>query len=398
MTERLYYQDSYLKEFEARIVERWKQKERAAIVLDQTSFYPTSGGQPHDTGQINGVAVLDVCEEGEKIVHLLEKDIEGDSAKCAVDWGRRFDHMQQHTGQHILSQAFVKILQAETIGFHLGEKVSNIDLDMKETREEDLWKTEDLANEIIQKNLPIAIHFVDDKGIKEYSLRKEAVREGKTRIIEIEGFDASSCGGTHLKFTGEVGQIKIRKLEKVGSKIRVDFYCGRRALHDYRWKNNFITEFANRFTTADKELGDSLLKLEEEHKKLKKRHREVKEKLISFEVEELYGNAEVVSGHRIVKKIFADRDIQEMKTLCLLLKEKDKTVSLFGNTAQGALLIFSRSEDVDLNLSTILKKSVEIIGGKGGGRPDFAQGGGTDVSSLEKALRAAYESVLKELP
>ncbi len=397
MTERLYYKDSYLREFNARIVQRWDQKEKAAIVLDRTSFYPTSGGQPHDTGLINEVKVLDVYEEEGKVIHLLEKDVEGDLVKGVIDWERRMDHMQQHTGQHILSQAFVKNLQAETIGFHLGEEVANIDLNIQEIREEDLWKIEDLANEIIRRNLPIAVHFVDEEEIDRYSLRKETDRKGNIRIIEIEGFDASACGGTHLKFTGEVGLLKIRKVEKVGSKIRVDFYCGERALHDYRWKNSIINEFANRFTTADKDLRDSLLKMEEENKALKKHLREVRGKLISLEAEELYKNTEVFRGYRILKKIFDNRDMQELKTLCSILKEKDRVVCLFGNNAQGALFIFSRSGDVNLNLSPILKKSVEVIGGKGGGRPDFAQGGGPDVSSLEKAIDLAYEMVQSEL-
>ncbi len=397
MTERLYHQDSYLLEFEARVEEKKRHNGKIALILDRTCFYPASGGQPHDTGQINGVEILEVIEEGEKVIHLLAKNIEGDRIRGVVDWERRFDHMQQHTGQHILSQAFVRILQAGTIGFHLGKDVSNIDLNIKEIMEEDLWRAEDLANEIIQKNLPIAIHVVDKEGLEKYSLRRDTDREDKIRIVEIQGFDTSACGGTHLKFTGEVGLLKIRKLEKVGSKIRIEFYCGRRALKDYRWKNNLINEFANRLTTADTDLGDLLLKLEEEHKELKKNHRAVKEKLISFEAEELYKNAEEIRGHKIVRKIFGDKDIQELKTLCLLLKEKDKTIGLFGNKAQGALLVFSRSEDIDLNLSVILKKSLEIVGGKGGGRPDFAQGGGGDVSTLEKACDVAYELILKEL-
>lgn len=397
MTERLYQQDSYLIEFEASVEEKRRHKGKTAIILDRTCFYPASGGQPHDTGQINDVEVLEVMEEGEKIIHLLEKDVEGDRIKGVVNWERRFDHMQQHTGQHILSQAFTRILQAGTIGFHLGKEVSNIDLNIKEIMEDDLWRAEDLANEIIQKNLPIAIHVVDKEGLKKYSLRRDTEREEKIRIIEIQGFDTSACGGTHLKFTGEVGLLKVRKLEKVGSKIRIEFYCGQRALKDYRWKNSLINEFANRLTTADKELGDSLLKLEAEHKELKKSHRAAIERLIAMEAEELYKNSEEIRGHRIVRKIFVDRDIQELKTLCSLLKEKDKTISVFGNKAQSALLIFSRSDDIDLNLSVILKRSVETIGGKGGGRPDFAQGGGADVSSLEKACGEAYELILKEL-
>lgn len=398
MTDRLYYQDSYLKDFDARVVERTDQNGKPAVVLDRTAFYPTSGGQPHDTGWINEVRILDVFEEGKKIVHIAERDIEGNSIKGVIDWERRFDHMQQHTGQHILSQSFIRNFQAETIGFHLGEEVSHIDLSVKEIRVDDLSETEDLANEIIQRNLPIKIAFADEKDVQDYSLRRETKREGEIRIIKIENFDASACGGTHLKSTGEVGLIKIRKVEKVGSKIRVDFYCGRRALRDYRWKNSLIVEFANHFTTADKDLKDSILKLEEEHKRLKKHLREAKEKLITFEAENLYKKAEKIHGHRIIKRIFKGRDIQELKILCSILKEKEKTICLLGNKVQGALFIFSRSEDVDLDLAIILKKSMELVGGRGGGRQDFAQGGGVGVSSVEKAMDMAYELVQKDLP
>lgn len=398
MTDRLYYQDSYLKEFDARIVERRDQNGKPAVVLDRTAFYPTSGGQPHDTGWINGVRILDVFEEGKKIVHIAERDIDGDSIKGVIDWEMRFDHMQQHTGQHILSQSFIRNLQAETIGFHLGGEVSHIDLSVKEIKVDDLSGTEDLANEIIQRNLPIKIAFTDEKDLQDYSLRRETKRKGEIRIIEVENFDASACGGTHLKSTGEVGLIKIRKVEKVGSKIRVDFYCGRRALRDYRWKNSLIVEVANRFTTAEKDLKDSILKLEEEHKRLKKQLREAKGKLITFEAENLYKKAEKIKGHRIVKRIFKDRDIQELKILCSILKDKEKTICLLGNKVQGALFIFSRSEDVELDLAVILKKSMELVGGRGGGRRDFAQGGGIGVSSVEKAMDMAYELVQKDLP
>ncbi len=397
MTEKLYYQNSYLIEFEARIVERVDWKGTPAYILDRTAFYPTSGGQPNDTGLINGVRVLDVIEDGNRIMHLMERDIEGENIKGQIDWARRFDHMQQHTGQHILSQAFIRILQAETIGFHLGEEVSNIDLNIREVKEEDLWKTEDLANNIIQKNLPVNIIFADEEKAKKYLLRKETDRKEEIRIIEIEDFDASACGGTHLKFTGEAGLIKIRKHEKVGSKIRVEFFCGERALLDYRWKNSLINELANHFTTANKDLKDSILKLEEENKKMVRNLREVKQDLITCEAEDLYNRTETVKGYRIMKKIFEQRDLQDLKILSSILREKEKVVCLLGNKGEGAALIFSRSADLDLDLSPILKKSVECIGGKGGGKSDFAQGGGPDVSSIERALDVAFELVQKDL-
>lgn len=395
--ERLYYRDSYLREFEANVIDRLTVNGKPAVVLDRTAFYPTSGGQPNDIGFMNGIPVLDVSEEDDRIIHLLEKEIAAQSVHAVIDWKRRFDHMQQHTGQHILSQAFIQVANADTIGFHMGEEVSTIDLNIGSLTDQVLWKAEDLANAIVQRNIPIRILFTDEEGLSKFNLRKDPEKKGEIRIVQIEGFDASACGGTHLLSTGEVGLIKIRKCEKIGSKMRVEVYCGMRALLDYRWKNSFILSCAGRFTTGEKDLDEAIERIEEENKKNKRELKQLKEKLIAYEAEELLGKAETVRGVAIVRALFEERDLQDVKLLSMLLKKREKVIALFGVKSDAAMLVFSRSDDLKIDIAAVLKKSLELVGGRGGGNPDAAQGGGSDLSMIGKALELAYSLVIQEL-
>ena len=395
--DRLYYRDSYLKEFEAEVIERSTMSDRPAVVLNRTAFYPASGGQPNDKGSLNGIRVLDVIEDADRIVHLLEKEVAQTDVRGVIDWKRRFGHMQQHTGQHILSQSFIRIAHAETIGFHMSDEVSNIDLDVASIQEDTLWKAEDHANSIVQQDLPVNVIFTDESGLSRFDLRKDPAKTGEIRIIEIEGFDASACGGTHLRSTGEAGLIKIRKCEKIGSKMRVEFYCGSRALHDYRWKNSLIFKYANQFTVGEKELGDAIERLEEENKSYKKELKDVRERLLVYEAEEMLKKAEVLKGCSIVRALFEGRDLQEMKILSSLLKKREKVVALLAVRGEGATLVFSRSDDLKIDIAGVLKRCLDLIGGRGGGRPDSAQGGGPDVAMIEKALELAYSLIVSEL-
>jgi len=219
-TKRLYLDDPYQVEFEARIVEKGMREQKPAVMLDQTCFYPESGGQPYDRGWIDGVKVVKVFEEDSQIVHLLEKDVEAGSIKGKIDWQTRFDHMQQHSGQHILSQCFHELLEAETLAFHLGEDASTLEMDLRKVSDEDIERVETRASEIIYQDREVKIHSLPEDKVGSLPLRRPPKKKGLIRVVEVSDFDYSACGGTHVRRTGEVGLIKILRWERIRDNLR----------------------------------------------------------------------------------------------------------------------------------------------------------------------------------
>jgi len=395
MTERLYYLDSHRLDFEAKVVERITLKGKPGVILDSTCFYPASGGQPHDRGHLNGVPVINVFEREDKaIVHVLAAEVKGDLVRGVIDWERRFDHMQQHTGQHILSQAFIQLLNAETIGFHLGEKISTIDVNQASLAASQLERVEDLANEIVFADHPVRTYLVTETELAGLPLRKPPSVEMPIRIVEVEGFDYSPCGGTHCRRTGEVGLIKITKVERRGENTRVEFLCGGRALADYRDKNRTVNELANRFSVGAWELTEAVDRLVEELKNSRRELNVAKSQLLEYEAAELLAEAEQHGDIRIVRKVFTNRDGDQVKRLAQRLMESERCVALLGVVGEKAQLVFACSVDLPYDMSELLKKACRIIGGGGGGQRNFAQGGGPDGSQVDKALGIAYEGLL----
>ena len=249
MTQRLYYSDSYLRFFSAKLLKQAQGPEGWMVVLDQTAFYPTSGGQPHDLGKIGDIDVWNVVEnEHDEIQHWLRQPLEkGREIHCMIDWARRFDHMQQHSGQHILSQAFLRAAKLETVSFHLGANYATIDLATESLSAGQLHHAEDLANIIVYENRPIRVRTVSPNEVSSLGLRKESRREGLVRIVEIQDFDLSACGGTHVRTTGEIGGIFVRKLERVNRQARVTFVCGRRTVEASRNDLELVEAVARKF-------------------------------------------------------------------------------------------------------------------------------------------------------
>ncbi|MEZ4517708.1 MAG: alanyl-tRNA editing protein [Chloroflexota bacterium] len=272
MTIRHYYQDATTKRFSATVTERLIHNDRPAVLLDATYFYPTSGGQPHDTGRLSDgqatVAVVDVWspKPGDPVVHILNQPWTGkDEVIGEIDWLRRFDHMQQHTGQHILSQALIRVAETETVGFHLSKQTVTIDLDTAELTSEQIQAAEQLANEIIWANVPVDIRFASPEEASRLSLRKIPTKyDGEIRLIAIGDFDLTACGGTHVTATGQIGQIKLLKTERRGDSTRLEFCCGMRALDDYRHKHAVLTDLNSTLTTGYDDLAPSIGRLQEE--------------------------------------------------------------------------------------------------------------------------------------
>jgi alanyl-tRNA synthetase len=403
MTQKLYHDDVYQQEFQAQVLERISVGSGLGLILDETCFYPTSGGQPHDRGTLNGVFVSDVFEREEDgaVVHVVDGEVEGpdfdkgETVHGQIDWDRRFDHMQQHTGQHILSQAFLQLLAAETVGFHLSAEASTIDVDKAPVEAAQLDEVEKLANALVFADRPVRTYFVDQDRMGDLALRKQPMVTGPIRIVEVEGFDLSPCGGTHVKAAGEVGLIVITKSERRGSETRVEFLCGGRALTDYRRQRRIVSELANRFSVGDWELVEAVNRLAEEAKRHRKDLNAARNQLLDYEAARLWAEAEERDGLRVVRAILSEGDGETLKGLAQRLAEKEPCVALLGLKGDRVQLAFARSANLPYDMSALLKEACKIIGGGGGGRPDMAQGGGPVGDRLEDALEFAL-GALKE--
>lgn len=403
MTTKLYWNDSHLKNFEARVFNSYVDGEKQIVILDQTAFYPTGGGQPCDLGTINGIRVCDVSiNDDGTIFHTLESGVivnRDEVVNCDIDWARRLELMQQHTGQHILSQAFFQLFGAETRGFRINSTSSEIDLMLDASPEQmlsRLQQAEDLANEIVFANRAIRIHQVTPEDAAKLPLRKETFVDDCVRIIEIEDYDWSACGGTHAMRTGEVGIITIKNWERAKQMIRVEFLCGVRALRDYRIANATADAIARQFSVARDNSVESVSRLIEENKQLKRRTRMLAEVAVKFEAEEIRGNSHQGENATMIISIFDDRSFDELKLLAHELVKSDSVIALLAVKEQNvARLVFARSNNLNQEMGQLMREACQLLGGKGGGTPDFAQGGGTDLANVEAILKQLSEKIAK---
>jgi alanyl-tRNA synthetase len=393
---RLYYDDAYTAEFAARVVERLKIEDRPAVILDRTYFYPTSGGQPNDTGTINGVTVVDVTtrKEDAAVVHWLAGEVTGDEVTGVVDWARRFDHMQHHTGQHILSQAFVQVASASTVGFHLSGESVTIDLDRSGLSDAQVNVVEDLANQIVFADRPVTARLVkadETEGVRMRKLPEHLLTDG-LRVIDIDGFDVTACGGTHVARTGEIGIIKVLKLEKRGDKLRVEFRCGGRALRDYREKNAIANQLSADLTCALSDLPQAVGRLQEDFKAAQRALKAATNTLLDYEAERLLQLADTDHQMRLVAQDFPDRDFNEVRGLATRLAQNERTVALLAASGAKAQLVFARSADLPWDMNALLKQILPLIGGQ----PPMAQGGGSPAGSeqVKTALAAAQSELI----
>lgn len=400
MTRRMYYDDSYATRFSAVVVERLAVDGCPAVILDQTYFYPASGGQPADTGWINDVPVLDVfAREGDAaVVHVLANDMPEDASACRIDWERRFDHMQHHTGQHILTQAFVQVAGANTVGFHLSPDSVTIDLDKINIPAEAVEQVEELANRVVWENRPVTARLVKADETDRIRMRKmpgHLLTDG-LRVIEVADFDLTACGGTHVACTGEIGIIKVLKLERRGDKTRVEFRCGGRALRDYRQKNAAVGAAVAALTCGVEEIEGAILALQEDVRGLTRSLKAAGGQLIAYEAERLLGETVETNGIRIVKRNFERREPLDLKHLAMQLVEAPGVIALLGTSGEKAHLVFARSADLPHDMNALIRQAFAQLGaGRGGGQPALAQGGGVpaDSTQIQAALSAVEQSI-----
>ena len=395
MQELFYYQDVMMKEFDATIQSQQTDVDgRKYIVLDNTAFYPTGGGQPHDTGMLNDVKVIDVEKVDGEIRHYVSELLPKGSTKVhgVLDWQRRFDHMQQHAGQHILTAAFVELLNYPTISFHLGTETVSIDIDAPKLSDQELAIVEKRANDIILENRPIETKWVTEDELTNYTLRKAVAVTGEIRLVIIPDYDYNGCGGTHPTSTGQVQAIKILATEKQKKKTRIHFVCGGRVLQELHWRKKELSETARLANAPEEETARAVTKLLQTQKSLEKSLADAHAQLLTFEAKELLHQAE----NHLVHKVFASRSVQELQQLARTIISTDvKSTVLFVSKQTDKLqFVAAKGSSSQTNsMREIANMILPIINGKGGGSDTFVQGGGESTISAEELL----EEMLKIL-
>jgi alanyl-tRNA synthetase len=398
MTERLYYENSFIYDFDAKVVEIIPpsgNESRTALVLDRTAFYPTSGGQVFDTGLLGfdgrQARVVEVAEVDDgSIRHYVDALPElkpGTVVHGSVDAERRRDHMQQHSGQHVLSAAFVRLFNMATLSFHMGDDYCSIDLDTNKISPEQMQAAERLVNEVILEDRAVEIRFVSHQDARELELRKmpPAQRE-HLRLISIDDFDLSACGGTHVRRTGQIGCILLRKTEKVKQGMRVEFVCGQRAVRTARRDYTTLAECAGLFSSHIWDVPQQIRKSQEEAKAARRQREHLLEEVAEQHAARMVSETEPVSGRKVFLRTFADRDLAYIKLLAQkATRIEPNVIALLGTTFQPAV-VTAASQGQALDLGALLKEALSKHGGRGGGSKDMAQGGVPSAEAVERVL------------
>ena len=392
MTARLYYTDSYLTTFDARVVERADDGRR--VYLDRTAFYPTSGGQPNDFGMLDASAVTDVLDEGERIAHVLESPLPAgaEAVHGQVDWERRFDHMQQHTGQHLLSAVLAEMFGHRTVSVHFGRDYSSLDLDVDVVSAERLAAAETRANAVVQENRPVTVAF--ESAATASGLRKESARQGDLRIVTIADLDRSACGGTHVRATGEIGSILVRRQEKIRKSARIEFVCGQRAVHRARADFEALSRIAGSMSASLDDAAALVAAQREQLQLLEAARRRLERELAGYRARALYDEArpDAEGVRRVVLR--DDRtSMEELRTLAQAFVSLPKAVLLGAvTTASPPALLLASSDDSGLDAGRVLREAVTAAGGRGGGSSRLAQGSVPDSARIDAVLEAVSQA------
>ncbi len=382
MSERLYYTDSYLRDFSARVIET--SPDGRVVYLDRTAFYPTSGGQPFDLGTIGGIAVTEVYDEEERVAHRVAAPVAAGPVACAIDWRRRFDHMQQHTGQHLLSAVFEELFRLKTVSFHMGVDSSTIDLEGGAVDARVLADTERRVNEAIWENRPVAVQF--EHAAEVQGLRKPSDREGTLRIVSIEGVDRSACGGTHVRATGEIGAVLLRKVEKVRQSSRVEFLCGGRAICRARADYDALSRTAQLFSAPLDEVPGMVAAAQETARAGEKARRKLELDLAAYQGRELYtATAPGAGGIRRVSRRAERGNLEELRAIAQNFTAGSKAVFVAALQDPASILL-AVSEDAGIDAGKVLKAALTAHGGRGGGTARIAQGSVGDAARLDAIL------------
>ena len=387
---RRYYGDSYTWQFDATVVEASDDANAPIAVLDASYFYPTSGGQPHDIGTLGAANVTDVYvrDSDNAVVHVLDTPIAAGTIAATINGIRRFDHMQQHTGQHILSQAFIRVANASTIGFHLGIDTVSIDLDANALPEARIAEAADLANRVVSENVEVRSWFPAAAELESLALRKLPDVDGPVRVVAIGDFDFSACGGTHVARAGEVGLLSVLRVEKMKRGTRIEFLAGNRARADYARKHAIVKELSAALTCAPADIVDAVGKLSSTVVESRRALTVYRERELDEEATWLLADAKQDGAIKTVRHAFSGRPVDEIKGLALRLTTEPDVVVLFVIAGQRTQLIFARSENVTIDLKPLFDQALAALGGGkgGGGRVLMGSAAAVDDSVLRSVI------------
>lgn len=393
MTDRIYYTDPACRSFEASVTRVDEHEGRPVVTLNRTAFYPTSGGQPFDTGRLGTVDVIETIDEGGEILHVVSGLLSaGEPVRGEIDWARRFDHMQQHTGQHVLSAAFDRLFDNRTTSFHMGTELATIDL-AREAAPAEIDRALEEANLIVWEDREVSVRFVSRDEAARLPLRKEPVRDGTLRLIEIRDFDLSACGGTHVSRTGAIGMIAVTNAERFRGGSRVTFVCGGRALRTFRGYRDAIGGAVRVLSVLPHELPGAVERAQLESKDLRKTLSRMQGQLAGHEAARLRERAQTVGSRRIVIQALEGWDAAGIKSIASSLSAESGMVVMLVSAGRPIAVVVARSQDVMFDASKALRTLLERFGGRGGGRPELAQGAGL-VGNIDDILAAARDLVI----
>jgi alanyl-tRNA synthetase len=376
MTERIYYTEPACRSFDAVVTAVVDHEGAPAVVLDRTAFYPTSGGQPFDTGHLGTTDVLNTVDDGDRVLHVVRAPLAvGDAVHGEIDWARRFDHMQQHTGQHVLSAAFDRLLDNRTMSFHMGAESSTIDL-AREISPADVERCVDEANRVVWEDRPVTIRFASPEEAARMPLRKEPVREGPLRLIEVSDFDLSACGGTHVARTGEIGVIAVIGSEKFRAGTRVAFVCGGRAVRALRSYRDAVTGSVRSLSVLPHELPAAVEKIQAESKQARKSIAKLQSELAVHEAARLAARSSEVDGVRRAAHVVDDWDVSGIKAIASSMVAQGPVAAAIVGTSAPIAVVVARSSGVAIDANAVLQQLLARFGGRGGGKADLAQGAG----------------------
>ncbi|WP_422656897.1 alanyl-tRNA editing protein [Paenibacillus sp. EC2-1] len=388
MTQKLYYDSAYLKQWKTTVSKTLEKPDGHYVILEETAFYPHGGGQPCDLGYIEGVPVLDVIKEDDLILHKIESIPEAKEVTCEIDWNRRFDHMQQHSGQHLLSAVCLDLYQATTLSFHLGTDYCTIDVEAKELSAIELDAIEREVNLRIYQNHPILSYWVSEEEMKSLNLVKQPKVTDHIRIVEIKEVEYNACGGTHVSATGEIGMIKLLKTEKQKGNIRIYFKCGFRALAEFNDSQQILGALTTKFKTGKDEIMERIVKWEQEQKELQAEVAILKEKNNEFIAEQLLDG----SDHGVVTYIFDDKSLKELQSLASMITSKSESYVLLASSLENKVVL-AHNNSSSQSCGAFFKSHLTPYSGKGGGSEKMAQAA---FPSWEEA-HAFYEFAVTHL-
>ncbi|WP_254434207.1 DHHA1 domain-containing protein [Halobacillus sp. Marseille-Q1614] len=380
MTRKLYYIDAYQMEFESKAVKIDEDERGLYVVLEDTAFYPTGGGQPHDKGTLNGIEVIDVEEVEDEVRHYTREKLPAGTGNVQgrVDQERRIDHIQQHCGQHIISAVFHDQFGIPTTSFHLGRETATIDLDAESLSEDLLKKAEEQVNEIIRSNVTVETKWMSVEEEAQYPLRKPLVVDGKVRLVIIPNIDYNGCGGTHPNFTGEVMAVKFLGWTKNKKQVRLEFVCGYRVLDKLEHKHRVLTEMKRLVPRPEQQLVEEVDELIQASKEKDKKIAELEEQLLQHEAREIISASQ---GDKVIHLVFKDRPIKTLQSLgkAIIEEASDAFIILISEQENQLQFVLAHGADIERNMNEVAKQVLPLIEGKGGGQPHFVQGGGKKV-------------------